>query len=84
MRKGDPKGVGMATGVVKWFNADRGYGFITTDDGVTDLFVHFTQVVGASALNEGERVEFEVAPGTRGPQAQQVIRLDHQDEEPEE
>ena len=70
----------MATGVVKWFNVDKGYGFITTDDGVTDLYVHYTEVLGASALHEGDQVEFEIAPGTRGPQARQVRRQSAADE----
>jgi len=74
----------MATGVVKWFNSDKGYGFITTDDAVTDLFVHYSQLLGDSALLEGERVEFQVAPGTRGPQAIEVRREGQSDEPPEE
>ena len=66
----------MPTGTVKWFNADKGYGFIAQDEG-PDLFVHFSaiQASGYRSLDEGQRVEFEVAQGTRGPQAANVRAL---------
>ena len=64
----------MATGKVKWFNSDKGYGFIVPDDGSTDLFVHFSEInsTGYRTLEEGQQVEFEVAQGQKGPQATKV------------
>lgn len=63
----------MATGVVKWFNRDRGYGFISPDDGGKDVFVHSTGIAEAGqGLDEGQRVEFEVTQGEKGPQAANV------------
>jgi CspA family cold shock protein len=64
----------MAQGTVKWFNESKGYGFITPADGGKDLFAHFSQIQGSGfkTLQEGQRVEFEVAPGTKGPQATQI------------
>jgi cold shock protein len=63
----------MAQGTVKWFNAAKGYGFITQDAGA-DVFVHYSSLEGGGlhALNEGERVEFDVVPGAKGPQAKSV------------
>jgi len=67
------EGVTMATGVVKWFNRDRGYGFISPDDGSKDVFVHSTAIAATGqALEEGQRVEFEVTQGEKGPQAANV------------
>ena len=62
------------TGTVKWFNAEKGYGFLTTDAG-EDVFVHFSaiQIDGNKTLNEGQRVSFEVVPTDRGPQAENVV-----------
>jgi CspA family cold shock protein len=64
----------MATGTVKWFNNDKGYGFITPDDGSPDVFVHFSaiQMSGYRSLEENQRVEFEVTQGQKGPQAENV------------
>ncbi len=64
----------MPRGSVKWFSAEKGYGFITPDDGTKDLFVHYSaiQSEGFRTLNEGEKVEYEVAQGQKGPQAVNV------------
>jgi cold shock protein len=65
----------MPEGTVKWFNADKGFGFIAPADGGEDLFVHFSaiQMQGYKALEEGQRVSFEVGQGQKGPQAQNVM-----------
>ncbi|GIG38844.1 cold-shock protein [Cellulomonas phragmiteti] len=64
----------MPQGTVKWFNAEKGFGFITPEGGGQDLFVHFSaiQADGYRTLEEGQGVEFEVGQGTKGPQAEQV------------
>lgn len=66
----------MATGTVKWFNADKGFGFIQQDDGGPDVFVHFSaiQTTGFKELAEGDKVEYDVTQGPKGPQAEQVYR----------
>ncbi len=66
----------MATGKVKWFNAAKGYGFIESDDG-GDVFVHYSSIDGSGfkTLEEGEKVEFEVQQGAKGPQAANVRRV---------
>ena len=67
----------MAQGTVKWFNDAKGFGFIKPDDGGQDLFVHQTeiQMQGYRSLDEGQRVEFEVGEGKKGPQATAVRAL---------
>jgi cold shock protein len=67
------KGIGVATGTVKFFNAEKGYGFISRDQG-EDVFVHFSQIQGEGykTLEDGQRVEFDVAPGRKGEEAQNV------------
>jgi cold shock protein len=64
----------MATGTVKWFNADKGYGFITPAEGGDDVFVHFSAITaeGYRSLNEGAKVEYEVEQGPKGLQATNV------------
>lgn len=65
------------TGTVKWFNAEKGYGFITRDDGQGDVFVHFSAIVGTGyrTLEEGQKVTFDVVEGDKGPKAQNVVVL---------
>lgn len=67
----------MATGTVKWFNAEKGFGFIAPDDGSGDVFVHYSEIQGSGfrTLEENQQVEFEVGEGSKGPQAQQVRAL---------
>jgi CspA family cold shock protein len=64
----------MAQGTVKWFNGEKGYGFITPDGGAADVFVHFSaiQSQGYRTLEENQRVEFEITQGQKGPQASDV------------
>jgi cold shock protein len=64
----------MAQGTVKWFNADKGYGFIAPDDGSGDVFVHFSAIeaTGYRSLEENQKVEYSVTQGPKGPQAAQV------------
>ncbi|GAA3808967.1 MULTISPECIES: cold-shock protein [Sphaerisporangium] len=63
----------MAQGTVKWFNADKGYGFIAVDGG-KDVFVHYSAIMseGYRSLEQGQRVEFEITQGQKGPQAESV------------
>ncbi|WP_199444560.1 cold-shock protein [Umezawaea beigongshangensis] len=64
----------MAQGTVKWFNSEKGFGFIAQDNGGADVFVHYSEIQGQGfrSLEENQRVEFEVGQGTKGPQAQNV------------
>lgn len=65
----------MSKGTVKWFNADKGYGFIQPADGGKDLFVHFSEIKteGYASLDEGQDVEFEIGDGKKGPCAKNVV-----------
>jgi len=68
----------MSTGTVKWFSADKGYGFITPDDGGKDLFVHHSEIKspgGFATLSDGQKVEYEVGQGQKGPCANNVVPL---------
>ncbi|HMA98964.1 MAG: cold-shock protein [Wenzhouxiangella sp.] len=64
----------MATGSVKWFNEAKGFGFISQDDGGKDVFVHFSAIQGSGfkTLAEGQKVEFDIQDGPKGPQAANV------------
>ena len=68
----------MAQGTVKWFSAEKGYGFIAVDGGSQDVFVHHSAIdtQGFRTLNDGQKVEFDVVTGQKGPQAENVRPLD--------
>ena len=67
----------MPEGTVKWFNGEKGYGFIEPDDGSEDVFVHYTGIAGSGfrSLEEGDKVTYETARGKKGMQAQNVSRV---------
>ena len=67
----------MATGTVKWFNSEKGYGFITPDEGGKDLFVHFSAIQGSGykSLAEGAKVSYDAEQGPKGPAAGNVVAL---------
>lgn len=64
----------MAQGTVKWFNAEKGFGFISVDGGGQDVFAHFSAIAssGYRSLDEGQKVEFEIGQGQKGPQAENI------------
>jgi CspA family cold shock protein len=65
------------TGTVKWFNDSKGYGFVTRDDGEKDVFVHHSAIQGQGfkSLTEGEKVEFDVVQGQKGPAAENLVKV---------
>jgi CspA family cold shock protein len=67
----------MATGTVKWFNAEKGFGFIAPDDGSADVFAHYSAIAssGYRSLDENQKVEFDVTQGPKGPQAENIRPL---------
>ena len=73
-----PGGIGMSTGKVKWFNADKGFGFISPVDGSKDVFVHFSAIQNDNyrTLFEGQKVTFSIESGAKGPAAANVIITD--------
>ncbi|MFF4531707.1 cold-shock protein [Streptomyces sp. NPDC001407] len=66
----------MASGTVKWFNAEKGFGFIAQDNGGPDVFAHYSNIAGNGyrELNEGEQVSFDITQGQKGPQAENIVR----------
>lgn len=67
----------MATGTVKWFNSEKGFGFIAPDDGSPDVFAHFSAISGSGyrSLEEAQKVEFDIEQGPKGPQASNIRGL---------
>jgi CspA family cold shock protein len=74
---GNRRKTNMAEGAVKWFNAEKGFGFIAQDGGGADVFVHYSAInsSGYRSLDEGQRVSFEITQGAKGPQAENVVPL---------
>jgi CspA family cold shock protein len=82
IRQADPardpvKENSMATGTVKWFNAEKGFGFIAPDDGSADVFAHFSAIAssGYRSLDENQKVQFDITQGPKGPQAENIQPL---------
>ena len=71
------KDISMATGTVKWFNAEKGFGFIAPDDGSADVFAHYSAIAssGYKSLDENQKVQFDVTQGPKGPQAENIQPL---------
>lgn len=67
----------MAVGTVKWFNAEKGFGFIAPEDGSPDVFAHYSAITGSGykSLDENQKVEFDLAQGPKGPQAENIRAL---------
>lgn len=67
----------MAVGTVKWFNSEKGYGFIAPEDGSPDVFAHYSAITGSGyrSLEENQKVEFDLAQGPKGPQAENIRAL---------
>ncbi|GLW10391.1 cold-shock protein [Microtetraspora sp. NBRC 13810] len=65
----------MATGTVKWFNSEKGFGFIQQDDGGADVFAHYSNIAaqGYRELREGQKVSFDITQGQKGPQAENIV-----------
>jgi cold shock protein len=78
VRRAGGKKVARLKGKVKWFNNAKGYGFIGREDGSPDVFVHYSSIQseGYKSLQEGDDVEFEIAQGQKGPQAENVVRVE--------
>ncbi|GAP59410.1 probable cold shock protein A [Arthrobacter sp. Hiyo1] len=71
------RNMAVATGIVKWFNAEKGFGFIAPDDGSADVFAHYSAIAssGYRSLDENQRVQFDVVQGPKGPQAENIQPL---------